>query len=187
MSDHHHVRPPRAAKNDLTQQGLDCFAAPRSGLARMGRTKALLAPGDRVRLAGLTAAGLNGKLGTMVAYHRDKQRYEIEVDGAPGSKAIKECNLEMLPPSPQGSATPRVHILVPCHIASPRRLVTFMRCAKSVAHQTVGGFCVFVGLSGPRCKECLESSICPDKHVMHAAYHPSGRRWGSAGRRTHSA
>ena len=115
----------------------------------MGRTKALLAPGDRVRLAGLTAAGLNGKLGTMVAYHRDKQRYEIEVDGAPGSKAVKECNLEMLPPSPQGSATPRVHILVPCHIASPRRLVTFMRCAKSVAHQTVGGFCVFVGLSGP--------------------------------------
>lgn len=85
----------------------------------------------------------------MVAYHMETQRYEIEVDGEPGTKAIKRCNLELLPPSPQSSASPRVHILVPCHVASFRRLALFIRCARSVASQTVGGFSVFVGLSGP--------------------------------------
>jgi hypothetical protein len=71
-------------------------------------TRALLAPNDRVWLAVLTAAGLNGKLGAMVAYHWDTQRYKIEVDGAPGTKAIKQMlyrrRLLMLPPPPHDAA-----------------------------------------------------------------------------------
>jgi hypothetical protein len=108
---------------------------------------------DRVRLTGLTAAELNGKIGRVVTFHPEKGRYEVSVEGCQGTKAIKRPNLELL--GSQGAAKPpRVHVLIPCHIESDRRMITFMRCVRSVASQyqdrhVPGGFSVFVGLSGP--------------------------------------
>ncbi len=34
--------------------------------------------------------------GNYLAYHWDKQCYEVEMDGAPGTKPRKQCKLEML-------------------------------------------------------------------------------------------
>ena len=106
---------------------------------------------DRVRLAGLTALELNGKTGHVVMFHSDKGRYEVSVEGCPGTKAIKRANLELLGAGAPGAAKPpRVHVLIPCHIESDRRLVTCIRCVRSVGSQhPPGGFSVFVGLSGP--------------------------------------
>ena len=62
---------------------------------------------DRVRLAGLTALELNGKTGHVVMFHSDKGRYEVSVEGCPGTKAIKRANLELLGAGAPGAAALR--------------------------------------------------------------------------------
>jgi hypothetical protein len=43
-----------------------------------------------------------------------------------------------------------VHVLVPGHVDSERRVCLFLRCAQSISHQqTHSEFAVFIGLSGP--------------------------------------
>eukprot|EP00977_Amphora_coffeiformis_P018868 scaffold6764_cov169-Amphora_coffeaeformis.AAC.6 len=45
-----------------------------------------------------------------------------------------------------------LHVLIPCHVSSDRRVATFLRCAKSIMNQlNAPDFVVFVGLSGPKC------------------------------------
>lgn len=51
---------------------------------------------DLVSIGGLTSekgSTLNGKVGTVVMYHGDKQRYEVDVRGETGTTAFKVENL----------------------------------------------------------------------------------------------
>eukprot|EP00961_Rhodomonas_salina_P131672 1772128-Rhodomonas_salina.1 len=139
---------------------------------RKQTTTLLLGPNDIVRLAGLSSAAqtsLNGKQGAIVGYDAGKQHYLVAVEERGTPVASKRANLELV----KRAFTARknslqIHVLIPCHIESQRRLVTFMRCAKSLAMQTETGFSVFVGLSGPeefrtQCTSflCLVASKCP--------------------------
>lgn len=54
-----------------------------------------------------------------------------------------------------------LHVLIPCHVSSPRRITTFLRCAKSIVYQ-VGNphTSVLVGLSGPKeCRDLICSAL----------------------------
>lgn len=42
-----------------------------------------------------------------------------------------------------------LHVLVPCHVASQRRIETFRQTLKSIANQYLTSFSVFFGISGP--------------------------------------
>jgi len=61
-----------------------------------GPTPRVLGNFDLVSVGGLTSEkgkALNGKVGTVVMYHGDKQRYEVDVRGETGTTAFKVENL----------------------------------------------------------------------------------------------
>jgi hypothetical protein len=112
----------------------------------------VLARGDQVRVENLSSeAGqkLNGLEARVVKYHHAKDRYEVRIGDQEKTHALKPANL--VPPQPfAGEASTAMHVLIPCHLDSPRRVLLFRRCAQSVAFQQrlPGMINVFVSLSG---------------------------------------
>ena len=50
--------------------------------------------GDYVEIVGLLSAPeLNGKLGQLIGYHKEADRFSMKINGVPGTKAIKMANV----------------------------------------------------------------------------------------------
>jgi hypothetical protein len=107
--------------------------------------------GDEVRIEGLQGAREhNGKKGKVLSFVNEKGRYKVQLKTETGSEHLLAVKLKNLITLPRGKAELKsLHLLVPCHIDSDRRLCLFMRSAKSICYQTSSDFSVFVGLSGP--------------------------------------
>ena len=123
-------------------------------------TKILPRKGDRVLIDGLKGAKEhNGKYGSVqgVSSYAD-QRYKITLERGKKDLGVRLANLTVCSSDISGeklSSSKSLHVLIPCHVASDRRVVTFMRCARSVGSQFDAylqrktDYSVFVGLSGP--------------------------------------
>jgi hypothetical protein len=133
--------------------------------------------GDEVRLQNLVSAReLNGKTGTVEDFVAGQGRYQIKLPDQKKIKALKSDNIEIVKQRPLSSFPEgmdrRIHVLIPCHIESHRRLATFMRCMRSVMGQTYYGFDVIISLSGPTefCKAAKDS-------IFRGAALHLGARW----------
>jgi hypothetical protein len=126
--------------------------------------------GDRVKLT------KGGKVGKVVSLRPNSGvlSYEvhIESDAAGSSTVLQGSNLSVLLPENEEPAS--LHMLIPCHVETERRLLTFMRAAKSVDFQlTHSPYSIFVGISGPE-KFRKEAA----KSVATLAFKPNSRcRW----------
>jgi len=60
-----------------------------------------IAPGAPVRLCGLSRSDLNGKVGTALKFHADKERYAVRIDGGGTPLLIKPNNLVVKGPAPR--------------------------------------------------------------------------------------
>lgn len=114
---------------------------------------------DKVLIDGLRSATQhNGKTGILLDFHQEQERFRVLVAGETSKPlGLKWKNLTVVervsvieegPLSPIGKPAP-IHVLIPCHVSTRRRLVTFMRCAKSVVNQEHNDYSVLIGLSGP--------------------------------------
>lgn len=110
--------------------------------------------GDRVRIHGLVGAKEhNGKEGIVTNLASVEQlRYGIQLERESRALSVRLANLTIC----ENPKTEELHVLIPCHIHTDRRFVTFMRAAKSVMHQRDDclelktDYAVFIGLSGPK-------------------------------------
>jgi hypothetical protein len=127
--------------------------------------------GDEVHIIGLIsekASQCNGLKGKVERFHNETQRHEaaLEQDGSSAKRktlAVKPENLQFLDCTRGSGSTLKLevpmHLLIPCHVASDRRSVTFMRCVMSVAGQLDQEVTVFVSVSGPSDFRTLASGI----------------------------
>lgn len=132
-------------------------------MASLLTAKALPRIGERVRICGLKGATEhNGKYGHIDELADAKQkRYRVKLEGGGKDLAVRLGNITLVEAKPS-----RLHVLIPCHIDSDRRLATFLRCAKSVLRQTLVEFSIFVGLSGQE-KYRRTAFEALDIHVQH--------------------
>jgi hypothetical protein len=116
-------------------------------------TKILPRKGDRVRIDGLKGAKEhNGKFGTVknLASVTDR-RYCIKLFVGSKEIGVRLSNLTVCCENES-----LLHVLIPCHINTDRRFVTFQRTIKSIIHQRDATlknntkFSVFIGLSGSK-------------------------------------
>lgn len=144
--------------------------------------KILPRKGDRVRIDGLKGAKEhNGKFGSVKGVSSlDEQRYKVGLEGESRELSIRLTNISVCSSDigeGNSSSSPPLHVLIPCHVETDRRVVTFMRCARSVAFQCDANqqqkkdFSVFVGLSGPE-KYCTQAF----RYLIELAQ-KSGCRW----------
>lgn len=117
------------------------------------QTSAKLLPriGDEVMIDGLKSAKHhNGKTGKVAGFDGKLERYRVTLEEKGGSPSqslgVKLANLAV---HEQSSSNHSLHVLIPCHIASDVRVLSFQRCVKSILYQVDSEFAVFVGLSGP--------------------------------------
>ena len=120
-------------------------------------TRLLPCIGDRVVLEGLQAASqYNGQEGTIQGYDHRQGRYRVQLAQRAQDNqdplGVKMTNLIVVSRNSSKSDNQpnksSFHVLIPCHVDSKRRLVTFARCVKSVRLQQFQNFAVMIGLSG---------------------------------------
>ena len=87
----------------------------------------LLARGDLVRVENLSAEAhgqeLNGLEARVVKYHPDTDRYEVSIDDGMLTQFLKAANLAPPPPFAGEAGSTTMHVLIPCHLYSPRRVL----------------------------------------------------------------
>lgn len=122
--------------------------------ALLPQTHRLLARGDQVRVENLSSEAqqeLNGLEARVVKYHAEKDRYEVRIYDEMLTQFLKAANLAPPPPFAGEAGSTTMHVLMTCHLDSPRRVLLFRRCAQSVSFQQrlPEMLNVFVSLSGP--------------------------------------
>lgn len=145
--------------------------------------KLLPGAGDEVVVAGLrSATEYNGRTGTVVSHDVRSGRYGVRLAGRDGDNplGVKLANVSRVSSSSSGAAAEavagesRLHVLVPCHVGTQRRLVTFMRAAKSVSVQVLKEFSVFIGISGPEGHREKAANVVATLAYRHSG---GGIRW----------
>ena len=93
-------------ETDARCRTCDAFAehVRRSTIERKQPAPTQLLPGERVRLHSLARTDLNGRLGTLLVFAPEKERWAVKVEGPGGGSRIllKSENLECVPSMRKG-------------------------------------------------------------------------------------
>ena len=134
-------------------------------------TKILPRKGDRVLIDGLKGAAkeYNGKFGAVTVLISAKdQNYGIKLPDRSIEIAVRLSNLTVC----CENKSP-LHVLIPCHINTDRRFVTFQRTIESVIYQCDAAlknntkFSVFIGLSGSKSYRTMAFAYLAKTALVH--------------------
>lgn len=140
-----------AATKPLSPDGLLPPPPPVSAKDRSGIL--WLIPGDKVTITGLQSAKgklLNGCVAHVLGFK--KGRLKVRVNRQKKPLGLQRDNLKFNIREYSGPKRPappaKIHVLMPCHVASPRRQFALQQTLKALVAQVVGQFAIFIGLSG---------------------------------------
>lgn len=106
--------------------------------------------GETVLLNGLVGSHdkFNGQRATTVSFDASQGRYSLRLleEQARGDEALLDVKLDNIVCSHRKVP---LHVFIPCHIATDRRVEAFRQTVKSVLNQVAHSYSVHVGLSGP--------------------------------------